>query len=86
MFGDELNPNYESAKQSYYETGPKNGWQEQFVSGYASMHPWEDFAETFGAYIEIVTVLRTAHHFNILNLLKAEDNDLSAMLATYAVV
>lgn len=86
MFGDERNPVYESAKQSYYETGPKNGWHEQFVSGYASMHPWEDFAETFGAYIDMVTVLRTARHFKILNLPNAQDNDLPAMLATYAEV
>jgi len=84
MFGDERNMDYETAKQSYYQNGPPDGWQKQFVSGYASMHPWEDFAETFGAYLDMATVLQTARHFQILNLPKSEDNDLPSLLANYA--
>jgi hypothetical protein len=30
------------------------GWQETFVSTYATSHPWEDFAETWAHYMHIV--------------------------------
>ena len=36
-------------------------WQDRFVSAYATMHPWEDFAETFATYLDMVSVLDTAH-------------------------
>jgi hypothetical protein len=62
LFGDPMNPNYEDALQAYYNTPPPSNWQSQFVSTYATMHPWEDFAETFATYLDIVSLLDTAHH------------------------
>ncbi|MCC9136081.1 putative zinc-binding metallopeptidase [Pontibacter silvestris] len=39
---------------------PKPDWQNSYISAYATMHPWEDFAETWG------TVLDTAKNVNLL--------------------
>lgn len=65
IFGDERNPSYEEAlKQHHNDSLPKN-WPANYVSAYAAMHPWEDFAETFGAYLDMVSVLDTAQSFQI---------------------
>lgn len=63
LFGNENDPPYESAKQSYYLNGPPNNWPTRFASAYASMHPWEDFAETFGLYLDMYCVVATHRHF-----------------------
>lgn len=68
LFGNERNPEYSTAMQGYYDQGPPADWPTKFVSAYASMHPWEDFAETFGAYHDMLTVLATANHFGVTNL------------------
>lgn len=64
-FGDERNPPYAEALKKYHENGPKPNWREEYISAYATMHPWEDFAETVGAYLDMVSVLDTASHFDI---------------------
>ena len=60
VFGDHEDPTYSDALQAYYESGPRDDWREAFVSPYATMHPWEDFAETFAAYLDLAGVLDTA--------------------------
>ena len=65
VFGDPYNPPYQQAIDRYYRNGPPDDWRLNYTSAYASMHPWEDFAETFAAYLEIVSVLDTAHHMGI---------------------
>lgn len=60
LFGDER-ASYAAAQQRHYEQGPAAMWQESFVSAYASMHPWEDFAETWAHYIHIVDTLESAN-------------------------
>ncbi|MEQ9210209.1 MAG: putative zinc-binding metallopeptidase, partial [Pseudomonadales bacterium] len=47
VFGDHNNPDYGTALEQYYENGPLPGWQTSHISAYATMHPWEDFAECF---------------------------------------
>jgi hypothetical protein len=59
LFGDERT-DYNAALAKHYESGPPQGWQESFVSAYATVHPWEDFAETWAHYIHIVDTLETA--------------------------
>lgn len=54
VFGDHNNPAYGDALKRYYEQGPPFDWRANYSSAYASMHPWEDFAETFTAYLEMV--------------------------------
>ncbi len=61
-FGDHEHPSYDEAKQLYYAQGPAPDWPTRFISCYASMHPWEDFAETFAAYLDLRAVIDTALH------------------------
>ncbi len=65
LFGDERNPDYASAQQIYYSNGPAYNWSMNYISAYASMHPWEDFAETFNAYLDMRAVLATASFFGL---------------------
>ena len=59
LFGDEQ-ADYGEAMIRYYENGPAPGWEEDHVSAYATMHPWEDWAETFAHYLHIRDTLQTA--------------------------
>ena len=59
MFGDERQ-DYAAALQRHYDNGPPSDWQEQFVTSYASAHPWEDWAETWAHYLHMVDTLETA--------------------------
>ena len=64
VFGDET-PDYDGALQRYYQSGPPPNWQDNYVSAYATMHPWEDFAETWAHYLHIVDTLEMAYAFNV---------------------
>lgn len=59
LFGDERE-SYQDAIQRHYATGAPAGWASSFISEYATMHPWEDFAEVFAHYLHIVGTLQTA--------------------------
>ena len=58
-FGDER-ASYEAAIERHYKEGPPADWNESFVSAYATMHPWEDWAETWAHYLHMVDTLETA--------------------------
>jgi hypothetical protein len=62
VFGDHENPSYDQALTRHYESGPPADWQQRYVSAYASMHPWEDFAETVAVYLDMVCLLDSAYH------------------------
>jgi hypothetical protein len=66
VFGDHNNPDYGTALESYYQNGAKENWQQSYISGYASMHPWEDFAESFAAYLDMVSIVDIAFHADSL--------------------
>jgi hypothetical protein len=59
LFGDERQ-SYEDALARHYEQGPPADWSERCISAYASMHPWEDWAETWAHYLHMVDTLETA--------------------------
>jgi hypothetical protein len=59
LFGDERG-DYGGALAKYYQSGPPDGWPNQFVTAYASSHPWEDWAETWAHYLHMVDALETA--------------------------
>jgi hypothetical protein len=59
LFGDER-ASYEQAIERHYAWGPPANWGESFISAYASMHPWEDFAETWAHYLHMLDTLETA--------------------------
>ncbi|MCL9757734.1 putative zinc-binding metallopeptidase [Frankia sp. AiPa1] len=40
-------------------------WHETHVSANATMHPWEDWAETFAHYLHIRDTLRTSAEFGL---------------------
>jgi hypothetical protein len=63
-FGDP-DKNYEAELERHYREGPPPNWQESFVSAYATMHPWEDWAETWAHYLHIVDTLGTARSYGM---------------------
>jgi hypothetical protein len=66
VFGDHESISYSEAMENYYKNGPQKNWQERYISAYASMHSWEDFAETWGAYLDMISVLDTADNADLL--------------------
>ncbi|HEX4368869.1 MAG TPA: putative zinc-binding metallopeptidase [Rhodopila sp.] len=64
VFGDD-SLDYAAALQAYYQDGPPADWQDHYISRYASMHPWEDWAETWAHYLHIVDTLEMARAFGI---------------------
>ena len=64
MFGDER-ADYQQALDRHYADGPPADWRERFVSAYATMHPWEDWAETFAHYLHIRDTLETAAEYGV---------------------
>jgi hypothetical protein len=62
VFGDHDQPTYAEALEKYYKDGPPADWSGNFISAYATMHPWEDFAETWASYLDMVSGLDTAYH------------------------
>jgi hypothetical protein len=62
LFGDERQ-DYQKAVTQHYGMGAPQDWSESFISAYASCHPWEDFAETWGHYLLIADTLETAKEF-----------------------
>lgn len=63
-FGDERTAYAESIER-YYAEGAPPGWQDAYVTEYASMHPFEDFAESFAHYLHIADTLQTAGEYGM---------------------
>ena len=64
MFGD-FDLDYAAALETYYANGPRSDWSEWHISAYASTHPVEDWAESWGHYLHIIDVIETASEFGI---------------------
>lgn len=64
LFGDER-LDYGEAAERHYEQGPPAGWQSSYISSYATMHPFEDFAETFAHFLHISDTVDTAQAFGL---------------------
>jgi hypothetical protein len=75
LFGDER-ADYAAAVDRHYAEGPPPNWADAHVSAYATMHPWEDWAETFAHYLHIRDTLQTAAAYGIR--VDAADATLSA--------
>jgi hypothetical protein len=60
LFGDER-ADYQLALKQHYEAGPPANWADNFISAYASTHPWEDWAESWAHVMHMVDALETAH-------------------------
>jgi len=59
IFGDER-ADYSEALQKHYDEGPPADWSENFISTYATAHPWEDWAETWAHYLHMTDTLEIA--------------------------
>lgn len=64
IFGDEQQ-NYAAAQQNHYTNSPTAGWETAYISSYATMHPWEDWAESWTHYLHMVDTLETAASFGL---------------------
>ncbi|HDZ33281.1 MAG TPA: hypothetical protein ENH67_10445 [Pseudoalteromonas sp.] len=63
-FGDD-ELDYQQALDTHYKQGAPANWHETFISEYATMHPYEDWAETWAHYMHIIDTLETAKNFSI---------------------
>ncbi|WP_099022057.1 zinc-binding metallopeptidase family protein [Mycolicibacterium palauense] len=64
LFGDPY-ADYQEALDRHYGRGAPDGWEDRYVSSYATMHPAEDWAETFAHYLHIRDTLDTSAAFGI---------------------
>jgi hypothetical protein len=64
LFGDERR-DYAEALARYYQAPPPNDWSVEFITAYASAHPWEDWAESFAHYLHMTDTLETAAAFGL---------------------
>ncbi|MGE2734347.1 zinc-binding metallopeptidase family protein [Mycolicibacterium vaccae] len=62
LFGDP-DLDYQAALDRHYSEGAPPGWEDDYVSSYATMHPAEDWAETFAHYLHVRDTLDTAAAF-----------------------
>ena len=67
LFGDH-NADYAEALDRYYKEGASANWQNGFISAYATMHPWEDWAETFAFYLNVVDVMETVNCSELIQM------------------
>ena len=63
-FGDER-ADYAAAVAAHYAAGPPANWSGTHISAYATMHPWEDWAETWAHYLHIIDTLETQQSFGV---------------------
>jgi hypothetical protein len=77
VFGDER-ADYGDALRRHHLEGPPADWSSNYVTSYASSHPWEDFAETWAHYFHIVDTLETARAFGIHTQSRANNSALNA--------
>lgn len=64
LFGDDRQ-DYSQALERHYKSGPLPAWNLEYISAYATMHPWEDWAETWAHYMHIIDTLETAYVFGL---------------------
>ena len=67
LFGDER-VDYSVALAQHHDWGAPADWSTRWISAYASMHPWEDWAETWAHYLHIVDTLETASDAGVRRL------------------
>jgi hypothetical protein len=66
LFGDET-LDYAASLQKNYTQGPPPQWALQYVSAYASTHPWEDWAECWAHYLHMRDTVDTAVSLGLAN-------------------
>ena len=64
VFGNEA-LHYSDGLARHYQYGPPADWQQNFISAYAASHPWEDWAETWAHYLQMVDGFETCEQLGI---------------------
>jgi hypothetical protein len=66
LFGDDR-ADYALAVKEHYSTDESKAseWTKSYISHYATMHPYEDWAESFAHYLHILDALQTAENFHL---------------------
>jgi hypothetical protein len=65
IFGDER-ADYQGEIARHYKFGPPPDWSDSYISEYATMHPWEDFAECFAHYLHITDIVDTSREAGLI--------------------
>jgi hypothetical protein len=65
IFGDER-ADYQGEIARHYKFGAPANWSDSYISEYATMHPWEDFAECFAHYLHITGTIDTARESGLI--------------------
>ncbi|WP_159502128.1 putative zinc-binding metallopeptidase [Microbacterium sp. 18062] len=65
LFGDET-ADYQESVDRHYAEGPPPAWPSDFISSYATMHPYEDFAETWAHYLHICDTIETSVEYGLV--------------------
>lgn len=74
-FGDD-ELSYQDALKKHYKDGAPKNWRDNFISEYATMHPYEDWAETWAHYMHIMDTLETAKNFSITGSIAGSKEEL----------
>lgn len=64
LFGDDRE-DYGAALDRHYAEGAPDDWEDRHVSAYATMHPMEDWAETWAHYLHLWDALQTAASYRV---------------------
>jgi hypothetical protein len=64
QFGDD-SLDYQGEIDRHYAEGPPAGWESSYIFTYATMHPFEDFAETWAHYLHICDTIQTASEYGL---------------------
>nr|WP_268820163.1 putative zinc-binding metallopeptidase [Paraglaciecola sp. G1-23] len=73
-FGDD-ELDYQEALDKHYKKDNSENWRDAYISEYATMHPYEDWAETWAHYMHIMDTLETAKNFSITGSTSGEATD-----------
>ncbi len=71
LFGDDR-VDYQETINRHYSEGPPENWEESHISAYATMHPYEDFAETWAHYLHISDTVETVVRYGLISPLAVE--------------
>ncbi len=66
LFGDDTK-DYQAEIDRHYSEGAPADWEQRYISRYATMHPYEDFAESFAHYLHICDTIDTAREFGLIS-------------------
>jgi hypothetical protein len=75
LFGNE-DVDYAESLKRYYSSGAPANWEDNYISAYATAHPWEDWAESWAHFMHIQDTLEVANDFGLVGKsMRLDPND-----------